>query len=899
MVILIIKEASEFGLGIDWGSEFHKSTIFLPKQGFKMVENSISKRKTPSMMSFCDGERFFESQSVTKFSRANCQTFSMLNSFFELESLSIESKFLTKNDFLYTDPLHRFDNFGVIFPTSSLLVRNFTRNTLSEFLNGDKNESFEHFVRLEEIFAMMLDTERDNVIKSGPLEFGEAVFTIWDNGLSIPARKKFISAATLGGLSPIALVNENTAAAVYFSLDRKSYNIGESENVLFVNIGSSGTKLSLIKFHSENSVLANNATIILSAVTVIKDAFSGKFSGDLLDNCLGNYALDKQLKEIKTAMTKQEFTESKKRRLYNEIKRAKEMLTVNKEVGFYVEDFFDNRHLNVKLLRSEFEEYCLPHFESLKKEIQEFISGDHFSLVELIGGSIRVPKVQDIIKEVTNMSGATHINGDEGMAYGASHIAANFSSSIIKSKRIIVNDGPNYEIDLQIKFSDNTNQKDRSAVLFPFKTNYGTKKKLNIKGLEEDVKISLSQKSSNYFVEFAIIGVSNALEKFKEKLVEEWKVDFHFELDFTGVPKLLGAELLLKEKIPQPLKSNTTEDSVSSNPKIVIHTINLSISKTNESYTSLMENNIAFEESKRFLKSLKQKEVEQKRRSAIKNSLESFVYKLSSDAEDPHVNRFLSQIEIEEFKQKSREIDDFIFSPESESIDISSLDELIKNIENLLLPLSYRREQFEQRENNFSVWNDVYKNMTIILETISREVDAIPDEKLAEAFNRIRYSNALITDLYAEQQKTALNKNPVFNISVLSEKISSLSTMVEKLIKSKRPRPAEKSNEELASFLEITINKMSFNTSSEQFEFNDKNEILQKMKDMGINPDEFERSSLSGNTMESLSIHAEPVISPKISEIANGDSNDVGNLDSQNDKGHTESTKENQKVNEL
>ena len=91
-VLVIISELAlriiSFGLGIDWGSEYHKSTMLLPKTGFRMVENHTSGRKTPSVISICDNERFFESQAVAKFNRIACETLIFSNRYFTHLALS-------------------------------------------------------------------------------------------------------------------------------------------------------------------------------------------------------------------------------------------------------------------------------------------------------------------------------------------------------------------------------------------------------------------------------------------------------------------------------------------------------------------------------------------------------------------------------------------------------------------------------------------------------------------------------------------------------------------------------------------------------------------------------------------------------------------------------------------
>ena len=857
MLALLVEFAYQFGLGIDWGAEFHKSTMLLPKQGFRMVENSISKRKTPSIVSLCGDERFFESQAVIKFPRAGCESFYLLNRFFEAENSTFSQEFSDVDKFFFENLQPVFEKHSVIFGSESPILKNFKRETALQVGDNFTGTLPENFLRLEEIFAMMLDLEKDNALKTGQVEFKEAMFTIWDNSLSIPARKRLLSSIHLAGLKPLGFVHENTAAAVYFSMDRKPENVDESEHILFVNIGSLGTKLSLIKFHATNETLANNSTLIHPAVSSIKDVYSGKFSGHLLDVCLGEFALAKQLKDIKRAIKPDEITLSKRRRLYNEVKRAKETLTVNRDFNFFVEDFFNDRSLSVKLSRAEFEDTCKGYFDELEKLLTTFLKeakeqNIEISKVEIIGGAVRVPKVQEIIKEATGIPPSTHINGDEGMAFGASFIAANFSAGV-RTKKIIMNDGPNYEVNLQVKFPENSNQTNKDVVLFPFKTNYGTKKKMNIKKLQEDVTMTLTEKSNNYSIEYRITGVEKELEKFKDKNVTDWKVDFYFELDHTGVPRLINSDLQLKENATYTVnktlpKTNTTGNETApevvqeTKTKLVVHTLKLSVSSVMETYVSLKDNKAAFDESKLLLKSIKAKELERQKRSAIKNRLESYIYKLNSEAEDSNSAKFLSELELTQFKEKADEIDNFLFSNESETAELSKFENLIRDVENLFNPLNLRKDESKERDNAWNLWKEFHKNVTSSFEDLKNNKPWITPEQFNETFNKIDVAQKQVEEFYKQQLEMPLTVDPVFNRKMLGEKVKMITTAMDKLHRTPKPK-VEKPKENVDKMMEEIMKNMKNNFTGTNFTKEQMEEMLKKMQDL---KDGFEKVKKAG-----------------------------------------------------
>lgn len=141
-----------FGLGIDWGSEFHKSSFILPGSHFRAVENQISKRKTHNMISFCGDERFFEAQASFKYPRKNCQTFSMINHLlYDLKTLDPAAVPNAEVPYIGPFRIHK-DKHGVAvgLDSSDLFTKlNITRSPLPELGSN--------YLWLEELLAMVME----------------------------------------------------------------------------------------------------------------------------------------------------------------------------------------------------------------------------------------------------------------------------------------------------------------------------------------------------------------------------------------------------------------------------------------------------------------------------------------------------------------------------------------------------------------------------------------------------------------------------------------------------------------------------------------------------------------------------------------------------------------------
>lgn len=126
---------------------------------------------------------------------------------------------------------------------------NVNKKSFPEKLQLPRDLVEESFVplRFEEIYSMMLRNLKNNAERTAEMKLKNAVFTIWDNSMSIEQRKKLASSLIMADLYPSAFVHENTAAAVYFAFNSKLDDPKYDTNILFINIGSLGTKISIVR----------------------------------------------------------------------------------------------------------------------------------------------------------------------------------------------------------------------------------------------------------------------------------------------------------------------------------------------------------------------------------------------------------------------------------------------------------------------------------------------------------------------------------------------------------------------------------------------------------------------------------------------------------------------------
>lgn len=134
--------------------------------------------------------------------------------------------------------------------------------------------------------------------------------------------------------------------------------------------------------------------------------------------------------------------------------RAKEVLSANKDAFVQVLGVEDNLNLQERFLRETFDKISEEELSRVYLPIERLLNSSNVTLesidqVELIGGSIRIPAVQERLKEKLGNKLGMHMNGDESIAFGTAFLAANLSSHI-RTKRVDIVHGMNFEIKIKL-----------------------------------------------------------------------------------------------------------------------------------------------------------------------------------------------------------------------------------------------------------------------------------------------------------------------------------------------------------------------------------------------------------------------------------------------------------------
>lgn len=389
----------------------------------------------------------------------------------------------------------------------------------------------------------------------------------------------------------------------------------------------------------------------------------------------------------------------------------------------------------------------------------------------MLGGVVRIPKVQQLIRDELGIAPGTRINGDEGMSLGATLVSLN-STTGLKVERVFHNDGPDYSIKVTLR-PLNASEPEKTSVIFEGgKTRYATKKTVDVKALSGDFELTLSETPGDFQVRYLVSGVRDAIRKHAAKNITEFKGQLTLELDALGIPRLDKMEMIFKENrtefdIRKVNRTNETsgqpavfEEKV---PKYVQHILrdNIFFSKSFENAETVDLNPVFLAESRSLLDALNKREQRKKLISQKRNRVEALIYNLRDLAEDKHSVAYLTQQDIQDFLAKADELSLFTESEEFANASAADLDRIQRQSDSVTNLYNYRKREHEER-NSFGPQAGLkFKGLISELEKIKKEKPWIPNEKSDDLMRKTTQAMDWALQKLDEQSSLPLNQNPV------------------------------------------------------------------------------------------------------------------------------------------
>ena len=255
-------------------------------------------------------------------------------------------------------------------------------------------------LKMKETAEAYLGTKVNDAVVTVPAYFNDS------------QRQATKDAGTISGMNVLRIINEPTAAAIAYGLDKK----GSGErNVLIYDMGGGTFDVSLLTI--EDGIFEVKATA--------GDTHLGgeDFDNRVVDFCMQDFKRKNRGKDLAG-------NQRAIRRLRTQCERAKRTLSSSTQATIEIDSLFEGIDYSCSLSRARFEELCMDYFRNSMGPVEKCLkdSGiDKKSVhdVVLVGGSTRIPKVQSMIQEFFNGKEPNRsINPDEAVAYGAAVQAA-------------------------------------------------------------------------------------------------------------------------------------------------------------------------------------------------------------------------------------------------------------------------------------------------------------------------------------------------------------------------------------------------------------------------------------------------------------------------------------------
>tara|TARA_X000000950_G_scaffold288035_1_gene402943 strand:- start:269 stop:2164 length:1896 start_codon:yes stop_codon:yes gene_type:complete len=268
----------------------------------------------------------------------------------------------------------------------------------------------------EEISAMILTKMKETAEIYLGHSVSKAVITV-PAYFNDSQRQSTKDAGIIAGLEVLRIINEPTAAAIAYGLDKKGK--GE-QNILIYDLGGGTFDVSLLTI--DDGVFEVKAT-----------AGDTHLGGEDLDRRLMDHFLSEFKRKNKKGV---ELNKRALRRLQTACESAKKTLSTSTVASIEIDAFHDGNDFISSITRAKFEDLCADLFKKTFDPVEKVLNDSKISKsnvheIVLVGGSTRIPKIQNQLSEYFNGKKLCQgINPDEAVAYGAAVQGAILSDNI-------------------------------------------------------------------------------------------------------------------------------------------------------------------------------------------------------------------------------------------------------------------------------------------------------------------------------------------------------------------------------------------------------------------------------------------------------------------------------------
>jgi len=347
----------------------------------EIIANDQGNRTTPSYVAFTDTERL-----IGDAAKNQC-AMNPINTIFDAKRL-IGRK--------YDDPVVQSDckhwPFKVISDSNTPKIQVEYKGETKVFSAEEISSMV--LIKMKETASAFVGKDIKDVVVTVPAYFNDS------------QRQATKDAGAIAGLNVLRIINEPTAAAIAYGLDKKTS--GET-NVLIFDLGGGTFDVSLLTI--DDGIFEVKAT-----------AGDTHLGGEDFDNRLVNHFTQEFKRKHKKDMT---GNPRAMRRLRTACERAKRQLSSSANASIEIDSLFEGVDFYSSITRARFEDLCADLFRGTLEPVEKVLRDSKIDKgsvheVVMVGGSTRIPKVNELVTQFFNGKEPNRsINPDEAVAYGA------------------------------------------------------------------------------------------------------------------------------------------------------------------------------------------------------------------------------------------------------------------------------------------------------------------------------------------------------------------------------------------------------------------------------------------------------------------------------------------------